>query len=202
MKTIQERTLLVGAAVMVGPGPARWRKFYQVHDAQNNVNGMKADIAALNEQVPKYDLVVGGNNAHSAGVARRASVLSSAVDWPLALSELIKITPANAAVQSSTDRKCSDRGGSPSHSDRYHHGEHPGWCQLDHVSGHRNHPDPVCRGPGPSLSISEAWIDAVAGSSYSLTRSRGQEVEPDNTTRSLLHLDTPNASLDKNASLK
>ncbi len=86
---------------------------------------MKADIAALNAQVPKYDLVVAANNAYSAGVARRASVLSSAVDWPLALNELITITPANAEVQSFDGASnAADRGGSPSHGDRDHHGEH------------------------------------------------------------------------------
>ena len=33
-------------------------KFYQVHNAQNNVNALQSNIATLNAQVPKYDLVV------------------------------------------------------------------------------------------------------------------------------------------------
>ena len=72
-------------------------KFYQVHNAQNDVNALQANIASLNAQIPKYDLVVAANDAYTAGVARRASVLNSAVDWPLALSQLISITPTNAS---------------------------------------------------------------------------------------------------------
>ena len=74
-------------------------KFLQVHNEQNNVNELQSNIASLNAQVPKYDLVVAANDAYTKGLARRASVLNSAVDWPLALSNLISITPANAQVQ-------------------------------------------------------------------------------------------------------
>ncbi len=100
MKRIQERTLMGAAAVLVLLlGFGGW-KFLQVHSAQNNVNQLKSSIATLNAQVPKYDLVVAANNAYTAGLTRRASVLNSAVDWPLALGELIAITPAKAEVQS------------------------------------------------------------------------------------------------------
>ena len=71
-----------------------------MHNAQNNVNQLKTSITTLNAQVPKYDLVVAANRCLlGRHLARRASVLSSAVDWPTALSDLINITPANAEVQ-------------------------------------------------------------------------------------------------------
>ena len=98
MKRVQERTLLASVAVLVVLVLFGGWKFYQVHSAQNSVDALNQNIATLNAQVPKYDLVVAANNAYSAGVARRASVLNSAVDWPLALTSLISITPANAKV--------------------------------------------------------------------------------------------------------
>jgi hypothetical protein len=59
-------------------------------------------------------------------------------------------------------------------------------------------------GPGPSLSISEAWINAVAGSQLFANPLQGATVVNPNTTISFPFSVsiTPNASLDKNASLK
>jgi len=60
---------------------------------------INTNINSLNAQVPKYDLVVAANDAYTQGLARRASVLNSAVDWPLALNSLIAITPPQASVE-------------------------------------------------------------------------------------------------------
>ena len=99
MKRIQERTIMAAAAVIILLlGFGGW-KFYNVHKTQNDVDALQANITALNAQVPKFDLVVAANNAYGAGVARRASVLNSAVDWPLVLGNLISITPSTAKVQ-------------------------------------------------------------------------------------------------------
>ena len=59
-------------------------------------------------------------------------------------------------------------------------------------------------GPGPSLSISEAWINAVAGSQLFANPVQGATVaNPDTTISFPFSISiTPNASLDKNASLK
>ena len=123
----------------------------------------------LNAQVPKYDLVVAANNAYTAGVARRASVLNAAVDWPLALSNLISITPANAKVlslqwvgQRSSERPPASTASSTHYRlgvDRRHASalEHTTSAAIGTIQF-------GVTGPGPSLSISEAWINAVAGS--------------------------------------
>ena len=184
-------------------------KFYQVHNAQNNVNALQASIATLNAQVPKYDLVVAANNAYSAGVARRASVLGSAVDWPLALNNLISITPANAKVQTfdgtrstPTAAATATRAGATTAATTS--------AELRRAAAARRRRPPSepsrldVTGPGPSLSISEAWINAIARSPYFANPLQGATtVNPDTTISFPFAISiTPNASLDKNASLK
>ncbi len=67
MKKVQERTLLASVAVLVVLVLFGGWKLYQVHNAQNTVDGLQQNIATLNAQVPKYDLVVAANDAYSAG---------------------------------------------------------------------------------------------------------------------------------------
>ena len=119
-----------------------------MHNAQSNVASLQSQITTLNAQVPKYDLVVAANNAYSAGVARRASVLDSAIDWPLVFNNLVAITPPGAKVQgfvgaaTVTTGSCGGR-----HHHRFvlrcdeQHG-HGGRRQLDrpHVGCHRDRP--------------------------------------------------------------
>jgi len=59
-------------------------------------------------------------------------------------------------------------------------------------------------GPGPSLTISEAWINAVAGSQYFANPLQGATtVNSDSTISFPFTISvTPAASLSKNASLK
>ncbi len=75
LKRIQERTLLACAAVLVLLlGFGAW-KLYRVHSTESSVNALQGNIATLNAQVPKYDLVVAANNAYTAGLSRRNAVL-------------------------------------------------------------------------------------------------------------------------------
>ena len=145
-------------------------KFYQVHNAQNNVDAAQASIAALNAQVPKYDLVVAANQAYSAGIARRASVLNTAVDWPTAISELFRITPTNAEVEAMSGSEVA--GTSASSSAASASTTTPTTAAP---AGSAAAPSSTTSaaigtiqfgvtGPGPSLSISAAWINAIAGS--------------------------------------
>jgi len=192
MKHIQERTLvgsIVVIALLVVFGG--W-KFLQVHNAQNNVNELQANIASLNAQVPKYDLVVAANDAYTAGLTRRASVLNSAVDWPLALSNLIAITPANAGVYSFTGTQLAPVTGAASATTGGPQSAAIGTINLD------------VKGPGPSLSISEAWINAVSGSQYFANPLQGATTANADSSISFPFTVsvTPNASLSKNASLK
>jgi type IV pilus assembly protein PilM len=207
MKKIQERTLVGCVAVvvlLVGFGAL---KFLQVHNAQNNVNQLQASITTLNAQVPKYDQVVAANEAYTAGVNRRAGVLNTAIDWPVALNNLITITPPSAQVQtfdgqSSTAAGTSTAAGAPSTTaattTSSTSGSSPtksaaiGTIQLD------------VTGPGPSLSISEAWINSIAGSQLFANPLQGSTtVNPDTTISFPFTISiTPAASLEKNASLK
>ncbi len=197
MKRIQERTLMGAAAVLVVlVGFGGW-KFLQVHNAQNNVNQLKSSIATLNAQVPKYDLVVAANNAYTAGLTRRASVLSSAVDWPLALSTLISITPAHAQVGSfvgaSSNATTTGTGSAAT----------PATTPSGTTSAAIGTVNLAVSGPGPSLSISEAWINAIAGSPIFANPLQGATTADANTISFPFTISvTPAASLDKNASLK
>jgi outer membrane murein-binding lipoprotein Lpp len=207
MKKLQERTLLVGAAVLVVLVLFGGWKFYQVHNAQNNVDAIQADIATLNAQVPKYDLVVAANQAYSQGVARRASVLNTAVDWPTALASLFRITPANAEVQGltgSTVAQTATAGTAATATAGAAATATAGATGSSTTSAAIGTISFGVTGPGPSLSISEAWINAVAGSTLFANPLQGATVVNSNSTISFPFSIsvTPNASLGKNASLK
>ena len=196
LKRIQERTLIgsiVVIALLVLFGG--W-KFLQVHNAQSDVNDLQANIATLNAQVPKYDLVVAANNAYTKGLARRASVLNTAVDWPLVLNSLISITPAKAEVQTFDGSQLTAVAGSTT-------APAPG-AKSDTKSAAIGTINMQVTGPGPSLSISAAWINAVSKSQYFANPLQGATtVNPDSSISFPFNVSiTPNAGLIKNASLK
>ncbi len=201
LKKIQERTIFGCAAVLILLIAFGAWKFLQVHNAENNVAALQSNISGLNAQIPKYDLVVAANNAYDAGVARRASVLSSAIDWPLALNTLITITPPGAEVQSlnGSSTSTSATGSSATTSPAATPGATKaptsvaiGTIQLG------------VTGPGPSLSISAAWINAIAGSKLFANPVQGAtKANPDGSISFPFAISiSPASSLDKNASLK
>ena len=204
MRRIQERTVLGCVAVLVLlVGFGAW-KFLQVHNAQNNVNDLQSQITTLTAQVPKYDLVVAANNAYSAGLTRRTTVLNAAIDWPLVFNEAVAITPPGAQVQAfngasvaagtasagattaATGSAATTTAGSPTASAAI------GTIQLQ------------VTGPGPSLTISEAWINAVSSSQLFANPLQGATTaNPDGSISFPFTISiTPDASLSKNASLK
>jgi type IV pilus assembly protein PilM len=206
LKRIQQRTLVGCAAVLILlVGFGAW-KFLQVHNAQNQVSAIQSNIDVLNAQVPKYDAVVAANNAYAAGVTRRATVLNSAIDWPTALNNLISITPADAQVQAFVGQSVNSATGSSastaattaatttvgSTSGTPTTSAAIGTIQLD------------VTGPGPSLSISEAWINSISTSHLFANPLQGAtSVNPDTSISFPFTISiTPDASLEKNASLK
>jgi type IV pilus assembly protein PilM len=206
MKRIQQRTLLGCVAVLVLLLAFGVSKFFQVHNAQNEVNALQTNIGALNAQVPKYDLVVAANNAYSAGISRRASVVNAAIDWPLALNNLISITPAKAQVQTFNGASSAAAGSGSSAG-----GSTPtttpgsaGGGATSTTSAAIGTIQVDVTGPGPSLSISASWIDAIAGSQLFANPVQGATtVNPDSTISFPFTISiSPNASLSKNASLK
>ena len=211
LKRIRERTLLGCAAVVVLLVAFGMWKFLQVHNAQNDVNALQTNISSLNAQIPKYDAVVAANQAYTAGLARRASVLNSAIDWPLVLNNLISITPSGAQVKSfdgaSTATTGSSATGTASSSS-------PTTAASSSTSANSASSSTTSAaigtvqlgvtGPGPSLSISAAWINAIASSQLFANPLQGAtSVNPDSTISFPFTVSiTPNASLSKNGSLK
>jgi type IV pilus assembly protein PilM len=202
MKKIQDRTLVGCVAVLVlliGFGAV---KFFQVHNAQNNVNALQSSISSLNAQVPKYDQIVAANNAYTAGVTRRAGVLDSAIDWPVTLNNLITITPASAQVQTFDGQSVATTGTSATATATTT--SSTSGASSPTKSAAIGTIDLGVTGPGPSLSISEAWIDSIAGSQLFANPLQGSTtVNPDSTISFPFTISiTPAASLEKNASLK
>ena len=207
MRRIQERTMVGCVAVLVLLVAFGAWKFLQVHKAQNDVNDLQTQISTLNAEVPKYDLVVAANNAFSAGVARRATVLNAAIDWPLVFDNLVAITPSGAQVQSFNGASVAATGTPAAGATTTATGAAPtttaggstattsaaiGTIQLG------------VTGPGPSLTISEAWINAVSSSQLFANPLQGATTaNPDSSISFPFTISvTPDASLSKNASLK
>ena len=208
IRRIQQRTLVGSVAVLALLVVFGGWKFLQVHNAENNVNGLQSNIASLNAQVPKYSLVVAANDAYTKGLARRASVLNSAIDWPLALNNLIAITPAKASVLTFTGSELSatgstSSGGSTSTGGTAAAGVKPGEATAP------SRP-PSGRSTSTSTGRGRACRSPRRGStpsrrrSSSPIRSRGRRPStPDNTISFPFTISvTPAASLSKNASLK
>ena len=189
--------MVAAAVLIVLLGFGGW-KFYNVHKTQNQVDVLQGQITALNAQVPKFDLVVAANDAYTAGQARRASVLDTAVDWPLVLGNLISITPSTAKVESFSGATLSASSGSASSASS------TTGAATSTTSAAIGNIQLNVTGPGPSLSISEAWINAIAGSQYFANPIQGATtVNKDSTISFPFAISiTPTASLDQNASLK
>ncbi len=133
----------------------------------------------LNQQIPKYDLVVAANTAYQAGVARRASVLNSAVDWPLVLSNLFLITPAGAEVQDLSGTSVAPAGTAGAAGAATTAGSATTAATTTPSTSTSAAIGTIqfgVTGPGPSLSISESWINAVAGSKYFANPIQGSTV--------------------------
>ncbi len=207
MKRIQERTLLGCVAVVILLLAFGAWKFLQVHNAQNNVNSLQSEITTLNAQVPKYDLVVAANKAYTAGVARRASVLDAAIDWPLVFNNLVAITPAGAKVQSFNGAATASTGSaaaSTTTAATTSAGTGSTGGSSTPTSAAIGTVQLGVTGPGPSLTISEAWINAVSSSTLFANPVQGATTaNPDGTISFPFTISiSPNASLSKNASLK
>ena len=196
LKHIQERTMIGAVAVIALLVVFGGWKFLEVHNEQNKVSDLQSNIASLNAQVPKYNLVVAANSAYTKGLARRASVLNTAVDWPLALSNLIAITPTNASVQSFAGTQLTATGTAATGT--------AGGTATGTQSAAIGTINLNVKGPGPSLSISKAWIDAISTSQLFANPLQGATtVNADSTISFPFTISvTPAAGLSKNASQK
>ena len=122
-------------------------------------------------------------------------MLNQAIDWPLALSNLISITPAHASVLTFDGTELTGSTATGTAATGTATGTRSaaiGTIELD------------VNGPGPSLSISEAWINAISTSQFFANPVQGATtVEADGSISFPFTISvTPAASLSKNASLK
>ena len=164
-------------------------------------------MTTLNAQIPKYNLVVAAQGClHRGGDPTCASVLNTAVDWPKVLSQLFLITPTGAEVEAinGTEVAPTATTGSASSSTTTAATSSKTPPSKTTTSAAIGTLQFGVTGPGPSLSISEAWIDAVAGSPYFANPLQGATVvNADSTISFPFSVSvTPAASLSQNASEK
>ena len=169
-------------------------KALQVNNEQNNVNTIQSNISSLQAQIPRYNKVVAANNAYTAGLRRRASVVNTAIDWPLTLNNLVSITPSAASVvtfSGTSNSLTTPATPAPQSSTA------PTAASIGSVVM-------GVTGPGPTLTISEAWINAVSSSPYVANPVQGATIVGSNNTIAFPFTVsiTPAASLSKNASFK
>ncbi len=217
LKRIQERTIIGCAAVLVLLLGFGLFKFYKVHSTENSVGALQSNIAVLNAQVPKYDAVVAANDAYTAGLSRRSAVESTSVDWPVAWNQLVAITPVGAQVTSFVGQTANSTassagtagaagaagaaaGSATTASAAAASAGAPGTAPSSTAIGTINF---NVVGPGPDLSISQAWINAVAGSQFFANPLQGSTISSNSSIAFPFTVSiTPTASLQKNASLK
>jgi type IV pilus assembly protein PilM len=194
IKRVQKRVLVgCGAVVVLALAFGGW-KALQVNNEQNNVNTIQSNISSLQAQIPRYNKVVAANNAYTAGLRRRASVVNTAIDWPLTLNNLVSITPSAASVvtfSGTSNSLTTPATPAPQSSTA------PTAASIGSVVM-------GVTGPGPTLTISEAWINAVSSSPYVANPVQGATIVGSNNTIAFPFTVsiTPAASLSKNASFK
>ncbi len=87
-----------------------WR-FWQVHNAENNVSGLHASVNALNAQIPTFDKVVAIGNELRLARSEVSHVSTTAVDWAAVVSELGNRIPAGLGI--TTFNGTANSGGAP-----------------------------------------------------------------------------------------
>ena len=90
-----------GLVVVALAGASTWR-FLQVHNAENTVSGLQANVASLNNQIPTYDKVVSISNELQRAMQQVKAISSTAVDWSAVIGQLAQRIPANLVVSSFT----------------------------------------------------------------------------------------------------
>ena len=183
----------------------------QLTQALANAEGLLRDQGARLVDVVKTTVFVTDagffpavNDAYTKGLTRRATVLNSAIDWPLALNSLIAITPPKASVLSFSGTALSATGtAAAGTSTGTAAGTKPG-VATGTQSAAIGSIDLDVNGPVPALATSEAWINAISTSQLFANPLQGATtVEPDGSISFPFTISvTPAASLSKNASLK
>ncbi|HXY46036.1 MAG TPA: type IV pilus assembly protein PilM [Acidimicrobiales bacterium] len=96
-----DRVLIVAAAVlvlaMIGGGVLR---YLSVHSAENNVSSLKAQIAATNLEITKYDLAQQKYQEVASDQAVLTPIVADEVNWPAVLGKVTDYTPSGGYITS------------------------------------------------------------------------------------------------------
>ena len=90
-----------GAAALLLVGVSGFR-FWQVHNAQNDVASLHTTVDSLNAQIPTFDKVVAIANELRTATSEVSTLSAKAVDWSAVVSELGNRIPAGLAVTTFT----------------------------------------------------------------------------------------------------
>jgi len=97
-KRLQSRMIAAAAAIVViliGLGVLR---FFQVHNAENNVASLNSQISSLNAQIPRYDAVVAVDGAYASETHLMGPLTASSVNWLDVMGAIQSHTPPGFTV--------------------------------------------------------------------------------------------------------
>jgi type IV pilus assembly protein PilM len=113
LRKVQRYTVV--AAVVVGVAVIAFGvlNFLRIHDAQNGVDALTADVHSLNKQIPKYDTAVKVTQGLQRTKGEVSAITVSAVDWSAVIGELSKTTPTGLSLTSFTGQASSGAAPTP-----------------------------------------------------------------------------------------
>jgi type IV pilus assembly protein PilM len=110
LRKVQQRTFVAAGIVGVALIAFGAWSFVRVHTAQNGVNALNANVAALNAQIPTYDKAVAVTDGLDTSQRQVTGITVSAVDWDAVVNELSKATPTGLNLTSFTGTSLATAG--------------------------------------------------------------------------------------------
>jgi type IV pilus assembly protein PilM len=113
LRKVQRYTVMAAVAVGVLLVAFGALNFLRVHNAENGVNVLSANVAALNSQIPTYDKAVAVTDGLQRSKVQVKTITVSAVDWAAVVAELSKTTPTGLSLTSFTGTAQTPTGTTP-----------------------------------------------------------------------------------------
>ena len=157
---IQEKmiriTRLVAVLVVLLLLVASVGRFLQVHMAQNSLTSLKASIATLSADQPKYDKALAVQNELKQSQQLLQSVTNHAVDWSVTIKRVQALAPSGLSLSgfsgtTTTPSSTSGTKGSTTTST-------PATTDVGNFTGQ-------CSGASVGDTLASSWLDNLSGSS-------------------------------------
>lgn len=107
VRRVTRAVTMAAAAVLVLVAAYGGLRFYQVHNAQNDVSALNAQIAQLNAEKPKYSKALAVADAVQTSERQVASLTAKIPDWYAVLTNLASQNPDNLSISGFTGSAAS-----------------------------------------------------------------------------------------------